>query len=58
MSVLHSVVARRSKSALAGYQGEHTPFDAVDDGFDYFSSAFLREEVGEILFVVHEEVFD
>ena len=41
MSVLHSVVARRSKPALAGYQGEHTPFDAVDDGFDYFSSAFL-----------------
>ena len=33
MSVLHSVVARRSKSALAGYQGEHTPFDAVDGGF-------------------------
>ena len=27
--------------ALAGYQGEHTPFDDVDDGFDYGSSAFL-----------------
>ena len=26
---------------LAGYQGEHTLFDAVDDGFDYGSSAFL-----------------
>ena len=38
MSVLHSVVARRSKLALAVYQGEHTPFDPVDDGFDNGSS--------------------
>ena len=51
-------LTNRHYPALAGYKGEHTPFDAVDDGFDYFSSAFLREEVGEILFVVHEEVFD
>ena len=35
----------------------HT-FRADDDGFDNGSSAFLREEVGEIFFVVHEEVFD
>jgi hypothetical protein len=41
MLASHLAVERRSKPALAGYQGEHTPFDAVDDGFDYFSSAFL-----------------
>ena len=35
----------------------HT-FRSDDDGFDNDSSAFLREEVGEIFFVVHEEVFD
>ena len=33
MLVLHLVAAKRSKPALAGYRGEHTPFDAVDDGF-------------------------
>ena len=38
MLVLHLVAAKRSKPALAGYRGEHTPFDAVDDGFDYGSS--------------------
>ena len=29
----------------------HTPFDAVDDGFDNGSSAFLREEADEIYFM-------
>ena len=36
----------------------HTPFDAVDDGFDNGSSAFLREEADEIYFIVYEEVCD
>ena len=40
----------------AGNGGEHTPFDAADDGFDNVSSAFLREEADEIYFIVYEEV--
>ena len=38
-------LVKSNSITLTWHQVEHTPFDAVDDGFDYFSSAFLWEEV-------------
>ena len=36
-------------TTLAGYQGKHTPFDAVDDGFENVSSVSCNEEADGII---------